>query len=482
MFVSATRNLRIDQRRDLNLAHAEATFTSGNLMGHVARMSFTSSIGLMAIFAVDLVDMVFISMLGNTALAAAVGYAGTILFFTNAVSIGLSIAAGTLVARNIGEGDAEMARHRATSVAVYGAVLGLILPALIYFNLDFCLSLLGAEGAVVPLAKNYLTILLPATVMMSLAMTAMAVLRAHGDAKRAMYATLFGGIANACLDPLFIFVLDFGLEGAAMASVVARLVMLVVALFFAIRIYDAFSRPNFVQLGQDARDVAAIAAPAVLANVASPFGSAIVMREMASFGTDAVAGIAIIGRLVPVAFSVVFALSGAIGPIIGQNYGARLFERVRDSYLDAVKFTLVYVLGAALILFLARNLIADAFGAVGDARVLVFLFCGPIALSYFFNGVIFVSNASFNNLGHPLYSTAINWGTYTLGTWPFVKAGAALYGAPGILIGQAVGTSLFAIIAMWAGLRLTRIIGEKDERPTLAFPQRAHAVAFQKQH
>ena len=89
-----------------NQSQTEAVFLSGSLMRHVTRMSLTTSIGLMAIFAVDFVDMVFISMLGNDALAAAVGYAGTLLFFTNAINIGLSISAGALVARELGAGRA----------------------------------------------------------------------------------------------------------------------------------------------------------------------------------------------------------------------------------------------------------------------------------------------------------------------------------------------------------------------------------------
>ncbi|MDG4951582.1 hypothetical protein NLM59_11690, partial [Weeksellaceae bacterium KMM 9724] len=71
----------------------------------------------------------------------------------------------------------------------------------------------------------------------------------------------------------------------------------------------------------------------------------------------------------------------------------------------------------------------------------------PIALLYFFNGVIFVANAAFNNLGRPFLSTWVNWGRHTLGTVPFVMAGAALVGAPGVLIGQAVGGIVFGALA-----------------------------------
>ena len=80
----------------------QAKFLEGNLLRHIAVMSLTSSVGLMAVFAVDFVDMVFISMLGKAELAAAVGYAGAILFFTGSFGIGMAIACGALVARALG--------------------------------------------------------------------------------------------------------------------------------------------------------------------------------------------------------------------------------------------------------------------------------------------------------------------------------------------------------------------------------------------
>ncbi|MEM7599752.1 MAG: MATE family efflux transporter, partial [Pseudomonadota bacterium] len=208
-------------------------------------------------------------------------------------------------------------------------------------------------------------------------------------------------------------------------------------------------------------EVSRIAAPAVLTNVATPLGAAIVTREMAKYGTEAVAGMAIIGRLTPVVFAVVLALSGAVGPIIGQNYGAGRMDRVRESYIDGLKFLAIYVAIAALILFLGREPLADMFGAQGDARVLLYWFCGPLALASIFNGAIFVSNASFNNLGHPVYSSWINWGRHTLGTWPFAILFAAWLGAPGVLIGQAVGGVLFAALAVYLSFRIIDHPGEK---------------------
>lgn len=440
-------------------------------------MSLMASIGLMAVFAVDLIDLFFISLLGVEELAASAGYASTIMFFASAINIGLSIAAAALVSQAVGAGKDQEAREYATSVAVFAVVIGIIVPVIMLAYADFFLGLIGATGEIAEISKSYLKIILPTTVFSGIAMVSVAVLRAYGDAKRAMYPSLLGGGINAVLDPIFIFSFSWGLEGAAWATAVARFATMGFALYPAIKHYDAFDKLSLSTLRRDASQVVGIAIPAVLTNVATPVGSAIVTREMAKYGTEAVAGMAVIGRLSPVVFAVVLALSGAIGPIIGQNYGAARLDRVRESYFDGIKFLAVYVVFAAFVLYVFRVPLADAFDAKGDARILLFWFCGPLALASFFNGAIFLSNASFNNLGHPGYSTWINWGRHTVGTWPFIIVFAAWWGAPGVLIGQAVGGVLFAAIAVALSLRVIRSPKEHLFMPFLCPMQhRLHIV------
>ena len=431
---------------------SDAPFTQGSLMRHVSVMSLTSSLGLMAIFLVDLIDVLFISMLGQEALAAAAGYASTVMFFASAINIGLSVAAGVLVANSLGGGKPIPAREHAFSATIFAIAFGILVPLIMLPNIEFILGLLGATGHVAERAEAYLWIILPATFASGIAMTAVATLRAYGDGKRAMYPSLAGALVNGVLDPIFIFGLDMGLEGAAWATVAARIVTMIVALWPAFRLYKAFAIPRPGCFYWDLREGMRIATPAILATVATPVGVAIVTREMAKYGTDAVAGMAIINRMIPVVFSVVLALSSAIGPIMGQNFGAGRVDRVREAFFDGVIFAGLYVVGIATLLFVLRQPIADLFGAEGLTRDLVLLFCGPLAVASFFNAVIFVSNAAFNNLGHPSYSTWVNWGRQTLGTLPLILLGGALFGAPGVLIGQAVGGVVFAAFAAWLSL------------------------------
>jgi Na+-driven multidrug efflux pump len=171
------------------------------------------------------------------------------------------------------------------------------------------------------------------------------------------------------------------------------------------------------------------------------------MRSMAAFGSAAVAGQATIDRIAPVAFALLFALSGAIGPILAQNLGAGRPDRVRAALWDAVIFTLLAVLASWAFLALAQDALIRAFSAHGATADLVHLYCSWLAGTFVFAALLFVANAAFNNLGHPLLSTAFNWGRATLGTIPFVTVGAE-WGPRGVLIGQALGAVAFGVAAI----------------------------------
>ncbi|MDJ1007597.1 MAG: MATE family efflux transporter [Paracoccaceae bacterium] len=451
----------------------QAKFLDGSLFRHVSVMSLTASVGLMAVFLVDFVDMIFISMLGKSELAAAVGYAGAILFFTTSFGIGMAIAAGALVARALGAGDGELARRRATTAMLWGIAFGTVFAALVWVNLAPIAGLVGASGETLDLAVLYLSIIIPSMPILLIGIVGSAILRAHGAAQKAMWVTLIGGAINAVLDPILIFGLDLELVGAALASVAARFGIAATALYFIFRDHGGLGRPRASDLLGDFRPIAAIAAPAILTQLATPIGQAYVTRSMAEFGEAAVAGMAIVARITPVAFGVLFALSGAVGPIIGQNYGAGRHDRVREAFRDALIFCAVVVVLVSGALFALREPIAWLFEAEGVTRSLIFLFCGPLALMFFFNGVIFVGNAAFNNLGHPFWSTLINWGRHTLGTIPFVIAGATLFGAPGVLIGQAAGGVLFGALAWGLARRVMARAVETPAAPAEPFDRQA---------
>ncbi len=452
------------------MAERQAKFVEGNLFRHVSVMALTSSVGLMAVFVVDLINMLYISMLGQAELAAAIGYAGAILFFTTSFGIGMSIAVGALVARALGARDPAAARARATTGLVLGFLFGSLFAAVVWLVLGPLVALLGASGRTAELTVDFLQIVIPSQPLLMVGMIGGAILRSHGDARSAMMATVWGALATAVLDPILIFGFGWELTGAALGSVAARVVIAVMALRPITAKYGGFDRPTPPQVMADMGPIWAIAVPAILTQVATPVGQAFVTRATSGYGEAAVAGMAIAGRLTPVAFGVIFALSGAMGPIIGQNFGAGRLDRVRRAFLDGLIFTALVIVLVSALLFVLRGPIADAFQATGLTRDIVYLFCGPLALLWFFNGVIFVGNAVCNNLGRPFWSTVVNWGRHTVGTVPLALWLGSMWGAEGVLLGQALGGVAFGLIAIWLALRAIK-------SPAFATPRGPQAAA-----
>ena len=447
----------------------KAVFTSGSTMRHVLTMTSTGALGLLAIFFVDVINLFYISLLGEQELAAAIGYASTIMFFTISVSIGFSIAATAITAKAIGRGDEEAARKNAGASIFFMVVMSLLLVAIVYPALPLMLDLLGAKGETHQLSLEFMQIAILSFPLMSAGMCFASLLRARGDAKRAMYVTLSAGAAALVLDPIFIFGFGLGIHGAAIAILFIRIVLTLVGLHGAVIVHKMVARPDFGWMMQTIKPFLVIAIPAVLTQIATPIGNAYVTASIAEFGDDAVAGWAIVGRLMPLAFAGVFALSGAVGPILSQNLGAQRFDRVNRAMWDSLLFTLLYSVAMWALLAIFWQPIATLFNAENDAQALIRFFCLFVAGSFIFNGALFVANAAFNNLGFPVYSTVFNWGRATLGVIPFVWVGMQ-WGPEGVLAGWGLGGIIFGIASVIVCFRQIKKLPERAMVETDALP------------
>jgi putative MATE family efflux protein len=431
-------------------------FTQGSILRHVLVMTFTGSIGLMSIFVVDLLSLIYISRLGDPNVTAGVGYAAQIGFFLISLSIGLLIAIGALTSRAIGGGDRMAARRIATSGLVHVAwITGLISLALFPLR-EQALMAMGASGQPLEVGSRFLAITLPSTAVLSVGMALSSVLRAVGDARRAMFVTLGGAIMTAIADPILIFGLGLGADGAAIATVMSRFMFLVVGLHGAFVVHRMLARPERRAVMRDLAPLMAIALPAIATNLAPPFANAYALRIFSEFGEQAVAAWAIIDRIIPVAYGVLFAMSGAVGPIMGQNFGAGRTDRLRETLVRCFQFSILYSALVWALTAAGAPLIVRLFGADGETARLVVFFCLWGGAAWMALGCLFVANTAFNNLGFPIYSTLFNWGRATLGTVPFVWFGARYGGPEGAQAGIFIGAVLFGVVSVVVAFRVTR--------------------------
>ena len=429
-------------------------------MGHVLVMTLTGSIGLISVFAVDFLSLLYVSWLHDPTLVAGVGFATQVLFSMTSINIGFAIGITALVSRAVGAGVDP--RPLAGSCMAHVFWLTGIVSIAVIAERDLFLHALGATGKAFDVADRFLVITVPANAFLAVGMGLSGLLRANGDARRAMYVTLFGGVASAVLDPLLIFGLKLGVDGAAWSTVGSRVVFVATGVWGAAFVHRAVSWPGLSRSLRNLPALLAIAGPAILTNLAAPVGNGYAMHVLSGFGEATIAAFVIIDRITPVAFGVLFALTGSVGPIIGQNVGAGLWLRVRETLRDCFLVAGGYSLAMWLLLALAAPLIADVFGATGQTREIVLFFCHAGVAMWMFLGCLFVANAAFNNLGFPFLATTFNWGRATLGTIPFVTLGARLYGPEGGYGGMIVGATVFGLAAMATAFLLTTRLARRE--------------------
>lgn len=470
------------------MANHGVSYTQGSIFRHISTLSITSAIGLFALFAVDLVDLFFIALLGVPELAAAVGFAGTALFFGAAICIGLAIATSTLVAQAIGAASrSNESGHsvmddppESARLATHGLMLGLILtiPLAIVTAIyaKELIGLMGAQGETLDLAVHYFRIVVLSLPVLSVAMAGTSLLRAVGEAQLSMWSTIIAGIVNAVLDPLLIFGFSLDLTGAAIASVISRFTVAGVAIYFIATRYGMVRTPHWPLFVRDIRQLSSIALPSLITNLAGPFGSAYATTQMAKFGTDAVAAAAVIGRITPVAFAGLYGLSGAVGPVASQNMGAEQWTRVRQTLLASGIFVSLYVLPVAVLIFLSKNVLVSVFALENAAADLLRFYCTWIVITYWLFGLQLAANPLFTALRHPGYATISNIGRDLCLGIPLVFAGSALFGAQGVLAGQALGNMLAGVVAFSVALWLSGRVekGLSIDLPIKGLTQRWH--------
>lgn len=448
-------------------AGPQGRFTRGPIMRHVAVMTLSGAVGLTLMFLVDGATLFYIALLGDETLTAAVGYAWTIQFFIVSLGLAASIAATATVSRAIGARDRAGARRAATSALMMTVLaLGALSTVTVIFR-DAILYGLGARGATLEAASSFFAWSAPSMALMGAAMVAGAILRAEGDAARSMAVTASSAATSLILDPLLIFhtILGapigagWGIEGAAIAMVGARCVSCAVGMHGVARVHDLAARPSLAGMRRDAGPILAVAGPATLTQMSTPFGNWLITEAVAEHGDGAMAGWTVTTRLSVLAFGGIFALSASVGGIFGQNYGAGRMQRVRRAYRDGLLFCAIYVSIAWALLALTTEVAISGFNLPPDGAAVLRAFSYLGAGGFIFAGGVFVVNAAFNTLGRPIYSSGVNWARDGLFTFLWLALLTGTFGAKGGVWAQglaALSVGLFAMPLGWlfvSGLR-----------------------------
>ena len=314
-------------------------------------------------------------------------------------------------------------------------------------------TLLGASEALLPLISQYTDYWFIGSVFLIGPMLGNSILRASGDTKTPSLVMGLGGVINAILDPIFIFgfgpIEAMGIKGAAIATLVSWLVgsayILYIVGYKRKLIHTSFAfLKNFIQ---SSKAILHIGLPAAGANMLTPISAAILTAIAATYGEAAVAAFGVGSRIESIACLVILALSMTLPPFISQNFGANKMERVAEGYKVSVKFVLLWQVLIYGLLVIAAPWIAEAFSKEAAVAEIIKLFIWILPLGYGLQGIIILTNSSFNALHKPMIALILSIVRLFVCYVPLAYLGSELYGIEGFFYGGVIGNALMAILS-----------------------------------
>lgn len=405
-----------------------------------------------SVFAV--VDIFFVSRLGADAMTA-VGLTESMMTLIYTVAIGLSIGVTAVVARRTGEGDREGASRAAGQAILLGFGMAALLAVAAAPRADDLLRLMGASESVVALGGTYTTIMIGGNAVILLLFLMNAAFRGAGDAAIAMRVLWLANGINIVLDPLLIFGVgpfpELGVTGAAVATNIGRGTAVLVQLGLMLRgsgVIHVLGRHLRVVPEVMGR-VLRLSATGTLQTFIGTASYVGLVRIVAEFGSEAVAGYTIAIRIVLFALLPAWGLANAAATMVGQSLGAGEPDRAEQSVWLAGRMNLAFLGGIGLAFLAGAPLIVGWFGGGGDTGAYAVTALRVISLGFVFYSYGMVLTNSFNGAGDTWTPTFLNLLCFWMWEIPlawFLSYPAGL-GPTGVFVAITVAFSTLAVVS-----------------------------------
>ena len=435
--------------------------TRGPVGAHLRRQGVPFSLGLVAIFSFEAVDLFFIGQLGDAPLAA-IGFTLPVIWLLYGIGIGFEAGAASCVSRAVGKNQHDRARRLTTDTAVLATLSALVLILIGLATIEPVFGILGAPDDLLPLIRTYMEVWYWVGPMDIAMWTCLASIRARGNALLESKIISVAALLNLVLDPLFIFgwlgFPELGLRGAAVATLISVSIMLVFTVWHLHHRLHVFAKiiAPLKDIFDSWKHMLAIGIPAMITNAIIPVSSGIVVAMVAVYGIDAVAGYGIAMRLEPIALIPFYALSAISSPFFGQNYSAQHFDRLFEARRIIMKFCLGFGLVLAIIMSLLASSLVSLFTDSVAIRSIAVDYIWIVSWSWGAYGIVMSVNASFNGSGRPLPSVLISSARVLFVFLPLAFAGRQLFGLHGLFAASTIANLSVGLAAyIWLHRHIT---------------------------
>ena len=325
----------------------------------------------------NMADTYFVGLLNNTSATGAVGVVFSFMAIIQACGFLFGQGSGNFISRALGQQRREDAAHMASFGFFASVLTGCVITVLGLIFLEPLARLLGSTSTILPYAKDYLRIILLGAPYMTGALTLNNQLRFQGAAFYSMIGIGSGGLLNIALDPVFIFGLDMGVTGAAVATVISQAVSFLLLLYGTtrkdnLRLSVRRARPKKGDFSELFRG----GFPSLCRQGLSSVSTISLNWVAGSFGGDpAIAAMGIAARVMHMAFAAILGFGQGFQPVCGFNYGAGLYDRVKEAFWFCVKLGTALLLAASVAGFVFAPTLVGLFSE--DAAVIA---VGTVAL------------------------------------------------------------------------------------------------------
>ena len=424
--------------------------TSSNAQPTLAKQLFTMTwpmlFGVLSLMSFQLVDSAFIGQLGVLPLAAQ-GFTLPLQMVVIGIQVGLGIATTAVISKALGANNARYAKQLGGLALMIGSVGAAVFGLLIWLLRYPILSLLSAPDSVMPIIDSYWPWWLLSSWVGAVLYFYYSICRANGNTMLPGTMMMVTSGVNLVLDPLFIFTFDLGINGAAIATVIAFGFGVLVVAPRVQRNHWASFEWHDLNVVKSVTSIGNIMGPAMISQLLPPLSSMLATKLLAGFGTAAVASWALGSRYEFFAIVSVLALTMSMPPMVGRLLGAKNYADIQSLISIAVKFVLSFQLLIAIITFVTADPLALLM--TSDAEVTsvleMHLMIVPISLGSL--GVCMLMVSICNALGKSYTALTISALRLFLFFLPCLWVGAQMGGIKGLLIGACLGNLMAGIAA-----------------------------------
>jgi len=432
----------------------------GNPKQALLRMSVPLIVSLLISSFYNLIDAAWVSGLGADALAG-VGFFTPIFMVLVGFGNGLGAGASFAISKYIGEEDKVKADNASIHSILLDIIVSLILTIVLLVFLNPILRIMGA-GQTISYAIDYGMVLLMGSIFIILSNALYGIFRGEGDSKRPMYAMIASAILNIVLDPIFIYTLNLGVRGAAIATLISAVFVIMILIYWFYVKKDTYLKPdlsNFDFNKSISRDIINVGIPASIQLLNNAFFAAVFSALLVYVGsTDSVAVYSTGWRIVIITTTPLLAIGTALISVIAANYGAKNYKNIQIVHRYAMKVSLVIAIVVMILTNLFASDIASVFATSGSsARISAELtsFIAWIVIYYPTMAVGVPSTYVFQGIGKgitAMFQTIMRETGFTIffAVLFAVVLNYGVWGAwMGIVLGEIVSNNLTGVWADW---------------------------------